>query len=439
MPQWPQRHSMRWIGAYLVAEVCFYQMWCHRQQCLSNEKAVVLPFDVARMTERILHCFVSRGWGSLDYRNYVEGWFQGASMNAIGCEDAKRWAAHMLFSKHSTELDEREEHIVDCTLQHLQAKAGLAFQPGKSAVEPMLHSFDPIQGTYIPLAVFGAVGLADIVGRGLLRLMGFRWVHGETLSGWYYGGSQSCYQLNVQSDAQDKTPEDICGRRHSPSPLVFFHGLGIGLFPYLHFIRRLQQECDRPMLLVDLPHISLTVFNFFPRQQAPTVPQAVNGITQLLQQCGHTAGCFIGHSYGSNYVVWMNRERPHVASGGTVLIDPIGFLLFEPDLVCNMLYQNRVSGPLSFLIRQDIHIRYACQRRFWWMQNTVFAEDLPSKAAVFLAANDNIVPAEKVHRYLIKHKAPQHICEMFPTRHGGILWTKLMQERVVQTVNSWKG
>ncbi len=48
-----------------------------------------------------------------------------------------------------------------------------------------------------------------------------------------------------------------------------------------------------------------------------------------------------------------------------VLVDPIGFLLFEPDVVANMLYKNNFSGPVSFLI-QTVHCfslsLYAC----WW-------------------------------------------------------------------------
>lgn len=81
------------------------------------------------------------------------------------------------------------------------------------------------------------------------------------------------------------SPNDTDG---VPLPLVFFHGLGLGLFPYLYFVRRLQRECARPILLIDLPHISITMLNFFPQRDSPTVPRTdffVFGGVEALYDC----------------------------------------------------------------------------------------------------------------------------------------------------------
>ena len=124
---------------------------------------------------------------------------------------------------------------------------------------------------------------------------------------------------------------------------------------------------------------------------------------QVLQDHGYSKACFIGHSYGTNYITWLNRHRPELLSSGVVLVDPIGFLLFEPDLIDNMLYQNSFSGPASFVIRRELYVRYTIQRHFWWMQNTLFPDSLPEKAAVMLGDRDNIVPTHKIYRSVRVH------------------------------------
>jgi len=185
---------------------------------------------------------------------------------------------------------------------------------------------------------------------------------------------------------------------------------------------------------VELPHISLSLGNFFRNNCVPSIHDSVEGTEALIRHTGHDSAWIVAHSYGTNYAVWANRERPTLVAG-LVLIDPIGFLLYEPDLVGNMLYRNRVTGPLSFLIRSELFVRYACQRHFWWMHNTLFPGDLPPHTAVLLASGDNIVPVHNVHRYL--EGRPGLDCRMFSTRHGGVVWHTPMQDHILDTLTAW--
>lgn len=53
-----------------------------------------------------------------------------------------------------------------------------------------------------------------------------------------------------------------------PRPVVFLHGLGLGLFQYHNFLSHLVQEFrDRPLLVVLQPHISQQIFH--PKYLAP--------------------------------------------------------------------------------------------------------------------------------------------------------------------------
>ncbi len=66
------------------------------------------------------------------------------------------------------------------------------------------------------------------------------------------------YTLNVPSatDGAALAPIPTPG-----VPLLFLHGIGVGLLPYIPFLFRLMREFDdRPVVVLDLEHIAMRAF-----------------------------------------------------------------------------------------------------------------------------------------------------------------------------------
>lgn len=72
------------------------------------------------------------------------------------------------------------------------------------------------------------------------------------------------YHLQTGHDAGSSTassssrPQRQASLPDSKTPLVFLHGVGFGVFPYLGFVRKLMLAFQgRPFILLEMRHISL--------------------------------------------------------------------------------------------------------------------------------------------------------------------------------------
>jgi hypothetical protein len=103
----------------------------------------------------------------------------------------------------------------------------------------------------------------------------------------------------------------------------------------------------------------------------------------------------------------------------SLLADPICFLLYQRDVVCNFLYRSpkplqhlftRKKGAhhvgywfrlmLHYVLRQDPTVQSCFRREFWWTRHWLPPHALPSRALVVLSGRDAIAPAHEVHAYL---------------------------------------
>merc|ERR1711862_277637 len=114
-------------------------------------------------------------------------------------------------------------------------------------------------------------------------------------------------------------------------PVVFIHGLGVGLTPYLPFIKRIADM--RELFVVELPEVAQT------GSELVLPPSAMaEEIAAMLAAHGHSRACFIGHSYGTAVLSWIIRSRPDIVAQ-PIFLDPICFLLANPDVAYNFIYR----------------------------------------------------------------------------------------------------
>ena len=149
------------------------------------------------------------------------------------------------------------------------------------------YSADPLMDvSSYPLIFHILILLATDGGlRILMRMRGFRKHRVGPISYYYHPGNVS------NRDDSQKSDEDV--------PLVFCHGIGIGLIYYMTLIDELL-KLNRPLVLCEIPYVS----GFRPWQGPHSVlsPAAVTGtLMSILAFHGFGRGAFLGHSYGTSW------------------------------------------------------------------------------------------------------------------------------------------
>lgn len=131
---------------------------------------------------------------------------------------------------------------------------------------------------------------------------------------------------------EDSCTTDATTSSHAKTPLVFIHGIGAGLMCYVEFIYHLV-GLDRPLFLVELPFVAMRMVD-----DVPDAVAVVDDIKAMLHHHGYEHGVFVSHSLGTAVTSWMMTNAPSVVAG-TILIDPICFMLHYPQVCFNFIHK----------------------------------------------------------------------------------------------------
>jgi len=183
------------------------------------------------------------------------------------------------------------------------------------------------------------------------------------------------------------------------TPIVFCHGIGIGLGYYLELIDELM-ELDRPLLLPEIPYVC----GFRPWIKINSIltpAQVVTTLTEMLACHGFLKATFIGHSYGTSWVSYMCKYTSNTVAS-VVFIDPICFCLHHPCLTKSFVYHRPDPGSVSYIVKTDVVVNWTIQRGFPWSRIVLFVEDIPKNVScsIFLSEKDVLIPYKTVERYL---------------------------------------
>merc|ERR1719469_1545282 len=126
-----------------------------------------------------------------------------------------------------------------------------------------------------------------------------------------------------------------------PPPLVFCHGIGVSVLPYLHMIEDLLRwgalPDERDVFLVSMPNISMRI-----QEDAPSMAETVACIVDMLDSWDVSGAHFVGHSFGSCILSWMVQRAPSRVLALTFM-DPVVFMLAKPDVSYNFMYRRPAS------------------------------------------------------------------------------------------------
>ena len=411
----------------------------------------------------------------------ITGWFLRSPGRQIWRDNVVDWLLWALFSVRSSDTHPEWEDELDYYITVMGERVGYPLRPGSNPEMqclrltmdsvPMVHrpfvwymvSF-PLYKTPPSLNLWQIVCFVDTLTCIALYIQGF--THYNTPKWFHAFPPRPLLALfsHVSRDTETNIPYWYRPHRSSTKlPILFIHGIGIGLLPYVGFLRELAvQDPDVGILAIEILPICMHI-------TAPPLARDAMcaGITRILNAHGLSRVVLAGHSYGTVISAHLLRRQwafvdpplnplaatnsHHVirddrSSGSSdliaavLLIDPIPFLLHYPAVAYNFVYrQPRRANEwqLWYFASRDADTARALSRHFFWYECILFREDVlgatsgggytteattatagelgrkvqqrrrPMPVTVSLAGRDQIVDARAVRAYLTGSKDPE--------------------------------
>ena len=232
-------------------------------------------------------------------------------------ENVEEFLAYALQSARVDELDsvgraelEASVRMTEERIATEEALPGFRFEAGYNPqLSAMTLNLDPPSSTMQPRPLLYYM-LTDFLRRvtgTVMRWRGFRRYREGHLSYWHHAGE---------------------GAGAEATPLVFVHGVGLGLTPYLGWLRHLRALGGGqrpPMLVLELPFVSQRLDGL---RSLPQEKRTTHEIGRAMARHQLRNATFIGHSLGTVYLSWIAKLRPDLLAS-CVFIDPIVFLLHQ--------------------------------------------------------------------------------------------------------------
>ncbi|KAM0551906.1 hypothetical protein ACHAPJ_008245 [Fusarium lateritium] len=401
--------------AALLAEVVFY-LFIYRPYLRRLRRDAVHPPPLSRQERKALF---ERCFGNVPSPEiYLRWWFLDSDPNEIRRDNVREFLLWAFFERPDGEglVDEDGETIeeeIEHYLSLLEQRLGQRLEDGRGNVQSLRLTLDGITTTYRSLLWYIVIFIVDQATH-----IAFRW------HGFEFHRRPRSSALRVFPPR----PQELLPGRRSPSaqfsywhrphtahdklPVVFFHGIGIGLWTYVRFLAGLHKTDDGKgsvgVIAVEILPISFRL--------APTIPDKAEFLTQMRTILDHHRWekfALVSHSYGSVLTTHM-LHTPTLAPcvPTVVLIDPVTIMLHLPDVAYNFTRRKPKRAnewQLWYFASTDPGVALCLGRHFFWRENILWREDLlgtqrdgrhERHAAVTLSGRDLIVDTSAVAEYL---------------------------------------
>ncbi|TFK43461.1 hypothetical protein BDQ12DRAFT_702584 [Crucibulum laeve] len=380
---------------------------------------------------------------AVDFRNSLRTWFRKVPWSSIKSGNIEKWLYWAMYNANLPpphEIPESHQAAVSDALELLQKRLGWKLESGTNPdVEPMRLTIDKVFILWRPLSYYA---LVSAINRGLKMMYRRKWsVHHRSLDGLEY-------LIRVP-----KQWDPITG----PRPLVFIHGLGLGLLQYHLLVSHLFRSLtDRPILVLLQPQISQDFFH--PRFLKPmSRHEAADRLAKVLHDLGwahmdsesdtttdvdseeekevqkvlvgkRRGVTMLSHSNGSYTHAWMLKGYPKMVAR-SCFADPVTFCSWEGDVCYNFMYRPAMTGMellMRYFVGSEIGVANLLGRHFDWVSNSLWFEEIPnardpSKTLFLLGGADAILNSERVKRYLTSHGVRKGLWYDPNGRHGQAL------------------
>jgi len=190
-------------------------------------------------------------------------------------------------------------------------------------------------------------------------------------------------------------------------PILFIHGTGVGLHPYISFFSELLAKEDPDdgeqtgIIILELLPISARITSCLPLSKSLRAQ-----ILNIVKSHGWSKFVLAMHSFGT-FVGSQLLDDPDIAPriGPMLFADPVVFLLHLPDVAHNFL-SRPPSGTMEHVIwyfsGKDPLVRHTLQRRLFWIENVLWKDELRNRdVTVALGGKDAVVNSPTVRKYLL--------------------------------------
>ncbi|CAO1618630.1 unnamed protein product [Parajaminaea phylloscopi] len=198
-------------------------------------------------------------------------------------------------------------------------------------------------------------------------------------------------------------------------PIVFLHGLGIGLAQYsslVHSLAHSKLAETHPLMIPLQPHTAQNVFSkhFLHPLGHHEMIRCLRKAMRKLQwdDCGIQV---VSHSMGTIVHSWLLKSLGTKVRR-SCFVDPVCVRLWIPDVAGNFVYLTP-STPVALLMRyfvgNELGTANALCRHFDWASALLWPEDeIPNVTSrhhttFFLAGQDAILSCKETREYLLEH------------------------------------
>jgi pimeloyl-ACP methyl ester carboxylesterase len=330
-----------------------------------------------------------------DGERYLKWWFLGAEPEDIKRDNVRDFFLWAFFGRKREDeelaegrnkLSEEDQQELEGYIDEAENLLGGNLQPGRGKATALRLTFDSIETRYRTALWYFIVGLVDLLTHLSLGSAGYQ----------YYGLSVSQGLRLVPPRLQTiparvvlghKSPSNELGYMFRPHtskkklPVVFLHGIGIGLWAYKDFLAELAAEKG------DDGQIGILAIELLPISMRLTTPPLdrdgfLREIKKILSHHGWDTSGFVlvSHSYGSVLTTHMLRD-PSLGPlmKGLLLIDPVSVCLHLPDVAYNFTRRpprRANEWQLWYFASMDVGVSEALGRHFFWQENVVWKDEL---------------------------------------------------------------
>jgi len=371
-------------------------------------EAALTPAEILRMIED----YMSRSLENAE--SFLATWFFDTPASELPREDVEDLFCWSVYVRRRHEITEEELDVLKESLDRIQEKVGLKFNPdGRAKGHPAstqkfaAHVWET-NCTYhhLPLVYYMIAWFAKrVIGTPVLLLMGFRYRKEGGLPYWI------------------RERDCSCGRRRfsgQQEALLFFHGISFGLITYAQFLLRFRHQT---VILVELNWVTFNPLC----SRVPGVSEFCSDVSNILSKNKLSKVCLSAHSYGSFMVAWLLRNPEFTAHITRVILISSPALNLFIAKTCKIVCYDK---PFWF----DYTLARLFFRHFFWHQCVLTASSLPKGSTVVLVENDELVPVQDC----VRDCCENHVrCHVIPrTTHGGEMIWPLACNSMVQFIRS---
>ncbi|KDQ50228.1 hypothetical protein JAAARDRAFT_74302 [Jaapia argillacea MUCL 33604] len=283
-------------------------------------------------------------------------------------------------------VDEEDwEEEIEGYLKIMGDSIGHPLEPGRNdKVQSMTLTFDPVLMLHRPLVWYSIIALTDTITSAHLISLGFKHYtpHNTLLKVFPPRPLTAFSRTSVSNDLSYWYRPH---RSKTKLPILFIHGIGIGLWPYVHFIQELiNQDPEVGILALEILPISSRITNPPLARQAflSELRKILDSISFSSPSSSSTTSqqyLLISHSYGTFLTSHILHSPLSSRFPCIILVDPIPFLLHHPSVAYNFVYRVPKTGPqwqLWYFASRDPDVARAISRWFFWSEGSLWREDL---------------------------------------------------------------